>query len=47
MVFEIDMPETLRRALLSGTWDSTATLLSHREEIVAHEKELPYRFTAV
>jgi 3-isopropylmalate/(R)-2-methylmalate dehydratase small subunit len=47
VVLELDMPETHRRALLSGTWDSTATLLSHREEIVAHEKELPYRFTAV
>ena len=45
VVFNLDMPETHRKSLLSGTWDSTATLLSHREDILALEKGLPYRFT--
>jgi 3-isopropylmalate/(R)-2-methylmalate dehydratase small subunit len=44
LVLDLDMPETHRKALLSGTWDSTATLLSHREDILALEKGLPYRF---
>ena len=43
-VFKLDMPETRRKALLSGTWDSTATLLSHKEDILSCEKKLPYRF---
>jgi len=44
-VLKLDMPETHRKALLSGGWDSTATLLSHRKDILTTEKELPYRFT--
>ena len=44
---QLEMPETHRRALMSGAWDSTGTLLSHREDILTLEKGLPYRFTGV
>ncbi len=46
-VLQLDMPETHRNALLSGGWDSTGALLSHREDILTLEKGLPYRFTGV
>jgi 3-isopropylmalate/(R)-2-methylmalate dehydratase small subunit len=42
--FRFEMPENYRQALVLGTWDSTATLLEHREAIVALEARLPYRF---
>jgi 3-isopropylmalate/(R)-2-methylmalate dehydratase small subunit len=42
--FQLDIPETYRQALVQGTWDSTAVLLEHRDEIVSLESRLPYRF---
>jgi 3-isopropylmalate/(R)-2-methylmalate dehydratase small subunit len=42
--FDLEMPETYRMALISGSWDSTLTLLGNREDIVKLEESLPYGF---
>jgi len=42
----ITMPETYRRALLDGSWDSTSLLLQASDTIVSVEKSLHYRFSA-
>jgi 3-isopropylmalate/(R)-2-methylmalate dehydratase small subunit len=44
--FSCDMPESYRKALLTGTWDSTNMLLDGKDEILKLEKGLPYRFSA-
>jgi 3-isopropylmalate/(R)-2-methylmalate dehydratase small subunit len=44
ITFPLEIPDTYRRALMSGTWNSTNILLSHREGILCVEKGLPYRF---
>jgi 3-isopropylmalate/(R)-2-methylmalate dehydratase small subunit len=36
------LPPAYRNALLGGSWDSTATLLQHREEIEETARRLPY-----
>ncbi len=40
--YRIDFPETYRQSLLSGTWDSTAVLLSNRAAIEETAARLPY-----
>jgi 3-isopropylmalate/(R)-2-methylmalate dehydratase small subunit len=41
----VTMPETYRRALLDGSWDSTSLLLQASASIEAIEKSLHYRFS--
>ena len=36
------MQESYRRSLISGTWDSTATLIANRDDIENKAKNLPY-----
>lgn len=36
------MPESYRKSLMTGTWDTTAALLAHREEIEQVRNSLPY-----
>ena len=38
----LDMQESYRRSLISGTWDSTATLIANRDDIENKAKNLPY-----
>lgn len=40
--YPIDVPETYRQSLISGTWDSTAVLLSNRATIEETAARLPY-----
>jgi len=40
--YEIDMNTSYRNDLISGTWDTTAILLSNREEILKLAEKLPY-----
>ena len=40
--WKLSMKETYRRALASGTWDSTAELLAHRGAIENKAATLPY-----
>ncbi len=40
--FAVKMPESRRRALLAGTWDSTALLLANRDQVAAAAARLPY-----
>lgn len=42
----ITMPETYRRALLDGSWDSTSLLLQASDSIEAVERSLHYNFSA-
>ena len=41
-VTEIDLPETARHALISGTWDATALLLENYAEVERATARLPY-----
>jgi len=38
----IDLPETYRRALTSGSWDSTAMLRANLEQVKKTAAKLPY-----
>ena len=40
--YPIEMQETARRSLISGTWDSTAALLIGEEEIASAQSRIPY-----
>jgi len=40
--YSCSLPESRRKALLAGTWDSTSALLSQKETILALNKDLPY-----
>ena len=40
--YELSIPDTTRSSLLEGTWDSTASLLDSKEDIIAKVSELPY-----
>ena len=40
--YTMEFVETYRQSLVSGSWDSTAVLLAHREEIAATAGRLPY-----
>ena len=42
---EASMPETYRRAMLDGSWDSTSLLLQAKDEIEKVEGSLHYSFT--
>ena len=39
---EIDLPESARRALISGTWDATALLLDNYADVEHTAARLPY-----
>jgi 3-isopropylmalate dehydratase small subunit len=39
---EIDLPESARRALVSGTWDATALLLENYADVERTAARLPY-----
>jgi 3-isopropylmalate/(R)-2-methylmalate dehydratase small subunit len=39
---EIDLPDSARRALVSGTWDATALLLENYAEVERTAQRLPY-----
>ncbi len=39
---QIDLPETFRNALTSGSWDSTALLRSHLDQVRQTAGKLPY-----
>jgi 3-isopropylmalate/(R)-2-methylmalate dehydratase small subunit len=41
-VYEINIPDSSRIALLKGTWDSTAALLASKDDIISKAGELPY-----
>jgi 3-isopropylmalate/(R)-2-methylmalate dehydratase small subunit len=38
----LEMPESARRALVDGTWDTTALLLAHRTAVDATAARIPY-----
>ena len=40
--FRLDMPESTRRVLVDGSWDTTAMLLANRAEIAKVAARLPY-----
>lgn len=40
--FSLNIPEAFRQSLLSGTWDSTQTLLLNRVTILQKAKKIPY-----
>jgi 3-isopropylmalate dehydratase small subunit len=39
---KLDMPESGRRALISGEWDATSLLLQHYEDVERVTRALPY-----
>ncbi len=39
---QVNQPESVKKALLAGTWDSTHELLSAKEQIESVAKNLPY-----
>jgi 3-isopropylmalate/(R)-2-methylmalate dehydratase small subunit len=41
-VFPVSMNDSSRKALLAGTWDSTASLLESIDEIKKKDQDLPY-----
>ena len=47
LTVKVSMPETRRKALLEGTWDSTALLLANRDKVRDTAKKLPYMGWAV
>jgi 3-isopropylmalate/(R)-2-methylmalate dehydratase small subunit len=40
--YSLAMPESFRKSLTTGTWDTTATLLANRELIEKKAQELKY-----
>ena len=40
--FAVSLPESRRKALMEGTWDSTALLLANAEKVKATAAQLPY-----
>ncbi|HRY29232.1 MAG TPA: 3-isopropylmalate dehydratase small subunit [Elusimicrobiota bacterium] len=40
--FPVSMPESARKSFLEGTWDSTAILMSARDEVRRTAERLPY-----
>lgn len=42
VTIETTMPDSYRSSLIKGTWDTTAALLSNREDILAMRNRLPY-----
>ncbi len=39
---KLTMPDSDRKSLISGTWDTTATLLSNKEAIATAARRIPY-----
>lgn len=40
--YDCSIPNARRKALMGGTWDSTAALLTQKEAILSHSNNLPY-----
>lgn len=40
--WKMDMPESYRKALIDGSWDSTGILFANKEKILSLSASLPY-----